>query len=115
MASVKGGHRLDAEDLQAAAKAIERASFLIAHDRSPSGAAEFWAGLLHQIRGELEPSITFFEGARPKLPPGSLVTADEALVRAYRATGRADRAAAIIDEGLRGPNANAYRALMRQP
>lgn len=115
MAKVKGGHRLDTDDLQVAAKAIERAAFLIAHDRSPSGAAEFWAGLLHQIRGELGPSIPLFEAARPKLPPGSLVTADEALVRAYRSTGRADRAAAIIDEGLRGENANAYRALMRQP
>jgi tetratricopeptide (TPR) repeat protein len=113
MAQVRAGHALSPDELDVALKAIGRARCAIRQGKNQSGGPELWAGLFHQIRGELEPSIEYLAVGRRKLPPESRVAADEALVRAYRATGRLDLAKPIIDDGLQGPHAAAYQAMLR--
>ncbi len=115
MAKVRSGRQLDAADRQAALDAIGRARFIIeAEHGSDSGGPELWAGLLHQIRGELAPSVEFLASARTKLSYPTRLAADEALIRAHLAAGRRDLAEAIVQEGLQGPQADSYRAFLRR-
>jgi tetratricopeptide (TPR) repeat protein len=111
MATVRAGRPLDDSEREAAAGEIVRIRAALAAGPSESGGPELWAGLLHQIRGELPESIPYLETARSKVGPESRIAADESLVRALVVTGRPEAARAIIDEGLSGPNPGAYRAM----
>lgn len=112
MAEVRAGRLLGVSERQVATAAIGRIKDVLRAGPSESGGLELWAGLLHQILGELAPSIPYLETARRKVGPDSRLAADESLVRAYQLTGNPSAAKAIVDEGLTGPNAAAYRAMM---
>lgn len=108
-AQASGG--VSPEDRRLALETIRAGRVLIDSGRSASGGAELWVGLLFQLRNEAGESLPYLLAARSKLTGANRVAADEALVRSYAALGRAGEARAIIEEGLRGPFAEAYRAM----
>lgn len=99
-------------DLSVAQRAIDEGRFLIDSGRSASGQCERFVGQLHQLRGEHEQAIPYLLVARTKVSGGHLVATEEALVRAYLATGQAGPARAIVEEGLRGANPSVYQRLV---
>ena len=111
MSQVRAGRALGPAERQVATAELVRIRDSLRAGPSESGGAELWAGLLHQILGEVAASIPYLETARRKVGPESRLAADESLVRAYRMTGNADAARAIVEEGLAGPDAAAYRAM----
>jgi len=108
--AARGGPPDEAGRAEAGA-AIERGRVLVESGGARSGLAEMFIGGLHQLRGEYAESIGPLAAAIPRLEGENRVAADEWLVRAYAATGRAGEARAVIDAGLRGPAAERYRAM----
>lgn len=115
LSRVQSGEALSEADRGVARAAIGRAEFLIANDTREhdfqSGQAHRFAGQLHALLGEDEAAIAHLEWARPHLRAEHRVAADWTLVQAYVRTGRMDEARAIIDDGLEGDHAAAYRQM----
>lgn len=107
---------LSESDRAAATEAIRRGRVLLSLGESRTGAAERYTAELHLMLDQPAEAIPLLAAARAKLPPPDGVLADISLVRAYLAVGQADRARAIVEEGLRqgGGYAERYAALMRE-
>jgi tetratricopeptide (TPR) repeat protein len=109
---VKGA--LDEADRALALQAVKRGYFLVAQGRSATGQPERYVGRLLQLRGEHEQAIPFLLTARQKLAGSELVAGDQALVEAYLKTGNADKARAVIDNGIQnsGQYAELYQRML---
>ena len=103
---------LSDQDVRTARDLIGEGEFVIESGRGGSGHAERFVGLLHQLLGEHEPAIPLLRSARRKVDAKEAVAVDEALVFALVQTGRGDEARAIIESGLAGAHADAYRAML---
>ncbi|USN99454.1 MAG: tetratricopeptide repeat protein [Phycisphaeraceae bacterium] len=100
---------LDVPSIRRARAAISEGRFLFRDGPTDSGRAERYVGQLHQLLGENAEAIPLLEHAAACTDPSLKPVVDRALVEAYLATGRADAARRVIEMGLAGPQAPAYR------
>ncbi len=103
---------LDDADRAVALAGVKRGHFLLAQGRSASGQPERYVGRLLQLRGEHEQAVPFLLAAREKLRGTDKVAVDQALVEAYLKSGSPEKAAALIDNGIR--NSGQYSELYRR-
>lgn len=106
--------RLDPADLETALAAIRRGELLLGQGRSVTGQAERYVGRLHQLRQEFDQAIPFLITAREKLTGTDLVANDLALVESYIKTNNAEKARAVIQDGIdhSGQYAEMYRRML---
>jgi len=104
------------DEREIARGAVERVEFLLGKGRSPSGQAERYAGRLCQLFGEHARAIPFLVTAREKLFETDRVANDQALVEAYVATGRSEKAREVVRNGVEqsGRYADMYRRMEGQ-
>jgi tetratricopeptide (TPR) repeat protein len=103
---------LDTASVARARAAIDEGRFIYLDAPTDSGRAERYVGHLHQLLGEHERAIPLLEHARGRATERLAPVIDRALVESYRATGDEDAAMRVIRDGLAGPSAAQYRAMM---
>jgi tetratricopeptide (TPR) repeat protein len=91
--------RLSDDERAEAAGAIAQGEFLLRRGYSQSGHTERYVGRLHQLRGEWEAAIPYFEAARLRLSAEDLVACDQALVLSYVKTDDRGSAERIVSQG----------------